>query len=116
MQPLASKSSQAPAALPEASQNAAEAAATLQKGGRGSWQPPSHKTPKFVPIDHSLRERCFHLTGRWICAREWKADNPKGTLNAFEEYWQTAQHDKEKLKVSPRIPIGSSNENDRVIQ
>lgn len=51
------------------------------KGGKGSWVPPDTISPT------------------WEAARDWKELNPNGTMQGFNNFWDSVQQDKDKLQV-----------------
>jgi hypothetical protein len=36
---------------------------------------------------------------RWEAARDWKEENPKGTMQNFNVFWASIQQDKDKVQV-----------------
>lgn len=51
------------------------------KGGKGSWVPPDTISPT------------------WEAARDRKELNPNGTMQGFNNFWDSVQQDKDKLQV-----------------
>ncbi|KAF8219352.1 hypothetical protein L208DRAFT_1383033 [Tricholoma matsutake] len=51
------------------------------KGGKGLWVPPDT------------------ISLKWEAARDWKELNPNGTMEGFNNFWDSVQQDKDKLQV-----------------
>jgi hypothetical protein len=39
------------------------------------------------------------ILSRWEAARDWKEANPKGTMQEFDDFWDSVQQDRGKLQV-----------------
>ena len=56
-------------------------------------------TDRYADVFSALHACAAYLPFRWEAALDWKDANPKGTMQDFNNFWESVQRDRGKLQV-----------------